>query len=115
MALFSHPMPELPDVTLYVEHLERLLKGRVLRKVRLASPFVLRSVTPPLASIEGRALRGVTRLGKRLVFFFEMEEGDADLFLVLHLMVSGRLKWTPAPAPIPKKIGLLSLDFDAGS
>jgi formamidopyrimidine-DNA glycosylase len=108
-------MPELPDVVVYAEHLERRLRGETLRKVRLASPFVLRSVAPPLAAIEGRALRVVSRLGKRLVFSFEREEGDAELFLVLHLMVSGRLKWTPAPAPIPKKIGLLSLDFDAGS
>ncbi|HEY3349226.1 MAG TPA: DNA-formamidopyrimidine glycosylase family protein [Thermoanaerobaculia bacterium] len=108
-------MPELPDVVVYAEHLERRLKGQTLQKVRLASPFVLRSVAPPLAAIEGRVLRGVSRLGKRLVFFLEGEEGDAELFLVLHLMVSGRLKWTPAPAPIPKKIGLLSLDFDSGS
>lgn len=106
-------MPELPDVTVYVGHLERLLKGATLRNVRLASPFVLRSVAPPLTSIEGRALRGVSRLGKRLVFSFEGEEGD--LFLVLHLMVSGRLRWRDADAPIPKKIGLLSLLFDHGT
>ncbi len=103
-------MPELPDVTVYVEHLERLLKGETLRQVRLASPFVLRSVQPPLKSVEGRALRGVFRLGKRLVFFLE-----GDFFLVLHLMVAGRLKWRSALSPIPKKIGLLALDFDAGS
>ena len=118
-------MPELPDVTVYVEHLERLLKGETLRKVRLASPFVLRSVAPPLGAVEGRALRGVSRLGKRLVFSFESEEGDpnrecdpdGDLFLVLHLMVAGRLRWRAgdAPPPIPKKIGLLSLDFAHGS
>jgi len=108
-------MPELPDVVVYAEHLERRLKGETLRKVRLASPFVLRSVDPPLKAVEGRALREVSRLGKRLVFSFEGEEGGAELFLVLHLMVSGRLKWTPALAPIPKKIGLLSLDFDAAS
>ena len=115
-------MPELPDVVVYAEHLERRLKGETLRKVRLASPFVLRSVAPPLASIEGRALRGVSRLGKRLVFSFEGEEGDlqgrsAELFLVLHLMVAGRLAWRAGetPIPIPKKIGLLSLDFDSGS
>ena len=108
-------MPELPDVTVYVEHLERRLKGAALRKVRLASPFVLRSVEPPTSALEGRALRGVSRLGKRLVFSFEGKEGGPDLFLVLHLMIAGRLKWTTAPAPIPKKIGLLSLDFDSGS
>ena len=116
-------MPELPDVVVYAEHLERLLNGAVLRKVRLASPFVLRSVTPPLSAIEGCAVRGVSRLGKRLVFFFKGEEGDSneerdgDLFLVLHLMIAGRLQWKagPGPVPIPKKIGLLSLLFDHGT
>jgi formamidopyrimidine-DNA glycosylase len=115
-------MPELPDIVVYAEHLERLLKGETLRKVRLASPFVLRSVTPPLARLEGRSLRAVSRLGKRLVFLFEGEEGNAqgpsrELFLVLHLMVAGRLRWKTAGAPIliPEKIGLLSLDFDQGS
>ena len=103
-------MPELPDVTLYVEHLERRLQREVLRKVRLASPFVLRSVTPPVQTVEGKRLMGVSRLGKRIVFSFE-----EDLFLVLHLMISGRLKWRAAFAPIPKKIGLLSLDFERGS
>ena len=114
-------MPELPDVIVYAEHLERLLKGKTLRKVRLASPFVLRSVAPPLASIEGRALRGVSRLGKRLVFSFEGEEGDrrpARSFSWSCISwSSGRLRWRAgdAPVPIPKKIGLLSLLFDHGT
>ena len=103
-------MPELPDVTLYVEHLESLLKGDVLRKVRLASPFVLRSVQPPLRQVEGRRLAAVSRLGKRLVFSFE-----EDLFLILHLMIAGRLRWREAAAAIPKKLGLLAMDFDAGT
>jgi formamidopyrimidine-DNA glycosylase len=110
-------VPELPDVALYVEHLERRLMGATLRRVRLASPFVLRSVTPPIGALEGRVIRGVSRLGKRLVFSLERREGAPDLFLVLHLMIAGRLKWSAgdAPAPIPKKIGLLALDFDSGS
>jgi formamidopyrimidine-DNA glycosylase len=110
-------VPELPDVTVYVEHLERLLKGATLRKVRLASPFVLRSVAPPTSALEGRAVRGVSRLGKRIVFLFERKEGGDELFLVLHLMVAGRLRWKAgdAAAPIPKKIGLLSLLFDHGT
>ena len=118
-------MPELPDVVVYAEHLERLLKGETLRKLRLASPFVLRSVTPPPSVLEGRALREVSRLGKRLVISFEGEEGDSDqkrgpgggLFLVVHLMIAGRLRWRAgdAPLPIPKKIGLLSLLFDHGT
>lgn len=103
-------MPELPDVTIYLEHLDRLVTGEILRKVRLASPFVMRSVEPPLKDIEGRTLEAVSRLGKRLVFTFE-----ESLLLVLHLMISGRLRWREAGAPIPKKIGLLALDFDPGS
>jgi len=103
-------MPELPDVTVYVEHLQRLVRGEILRKVRLASPFVLRSVEPTPGVLEGRELRAVSRLGKRLVFSFE-----ENLFLVVHLMIAGRLRWREAGAPIPKKVGLLSLDFDPGS
>jgi formamidopyrimidine-DNA glycosylase len=103
-------MPELPDVAVYVEHLERLVKGETLRKVRLASPFVLRSVAPSPGVLEGRPLRTVSRLGKRLVFSFE-----GNLFFVVHLMIAGRLRWRETGAPIPKKLGLLALDFDAGT
>jgi len=110
MALFSHRMPELPDVTVYVEHLERLLRGGTLRKIRLASPFVLRSVAPPLRDVEGRRLMAVSRLGKRLVFTFE-----ENFFLVLHLMIAGRLRWKAPGAPIPKRLGLLAMDFDEGT
>src|ERR1039457_6557978 len=70
IGLFSHRMPELPDVTVYMEHLDRLVRGEILRKVRLASPFVVRSVQPPIQNVEGRRLLEVTRLGKRLVFSF---------------------------------------------
>jgi hypothetical protein len=77
IGLFSHRMPELPDVTVYTEHLDRLVRGEILRKVRLASPFVVRSVQPPIQNVEGRRLLAVTRLGKRLVFSFE-----ENLFLV---------------------------------
>ena len=78
-------MPELPDIELYVEHLARRLSGRVLERVRVASPFLLRTVAPPLSSAEGRAVRGVRRLGKRVVL--ELEDGP---FLTVHLMVAGR-------------------------
>src|ERR1019366_7897871 len=110
IGLFSHRMPELPDVTVYMEHLDRLVRGEILRKVRLASPFVVRSVQPPIQNVEGRRLLEVTRLGKRLVFSFE-----ENLFLVLHLMIAGRLKWKAPGAPIPRKLGLLAQDFDAGT
>ena len=106
-------MPELPDVSLYVEHLERRVKGGTLERVRLASPFVLRSFDPPLSAAEGRAVNGVSRLGKRIVFAL-----DGDLHLVLHLMIAGRLLWKErggAPVPIPKKVGLAAFDFDRGT
>jgi formamidopyrimidine-DNA glycosylase len=95
-------VPELPDVALYVEHLTRRLEGRTLEKVRVASPFFLRTVTPPLALDEGRTIRGFRRLGKRIVF--ELEGGP---FIAVHLMIAGRFHWKDAVrAPVPKKIGL---------
>ena len=99
-------MPELPDVELYVEHLTRRLSGRTLERVRVASPFLLRTVSPPLSDAEGRTIRGFRRLGKRVVF--ELEEGP---FLVVHLMVAGRFHWKDASrAPVPKKVGLAAFD-----
>jgi formamidopyrimidine-DNA glycosylase len=103
-------MPELPDITVYVEHLEDLLKGVTLGAIRLASPFLLRSVTPPLALFEGKAVTGVVRRGKRIVFAFE-----GGPLLSLHLMVAGRLHWKAAGAPIPKSNGLMAMDFAAGT
>ena len=103
-------MPELPDVTLYVESLERHLAGQRLERLRIASPFLLRSVAPPPGAAEGRLLTGVERLGKRVVLAFE-----GELFLVLHLMIAGRLRWRKAGAPIPKRRGLAALDFAPGT
>ncbi|MBV8199969.1 MAG: formamidopyrimidine-DNA glycosylase, partial [Acidobacteria bacterium] len=103
-------MPELPDVTLYVERLAALLAGETLRQVRLASPFLLRSVEPPLASAAGRRVEGVRRLGKRIVLAL-----DVELFLVLHLMVAGRLRWRPPAAAIPGRNGLAAFDFSRGT
>jgi len=79
-------MPELPDVTVYIESLERHIAGQRLEKVGLASPFLLRSVDPPLAAIHGRTVQGLRRIGKRIVVDF----GDG-LFAVIHLMIAGRL------------------------
>jgi formamidopyrimidine-DNA glycosylase len=99
-------VPELPDVELYVEHLTRRLSGRTLERVRIASPFLLRTVAPPLSDTEGRTIRGFRRLGKRVVF--ELEDGP---FLVVHLMVAGRFRWKDASrAPVPKKVGLAAFD-----
>jgi len=103
-------MPELPDLTIYVEALERRVMGTPLRRIRLGNPFVLRSVDPPIAEAEGRTVTGVRRLGKRIVIALE-----PDLFLVVHLMIAGRLRWRPAATGLPKGRGLAALDFDAGT
>ena len=104
-------MPELPDVTVYVERVADRVVGHTLDKVRLASPFLLRSVDPPLAAVDGKHVTGIERLGKRIVFVLE-----DDLFLVLHLMVAGRLKWELGRgAKIPGKVGLAAFDFSSGT
>jgi formamidopyrimidine-DNA glycosylase len=103
-------MPELPDISLYLHALSSRVIGRTLQRVRLASPFLLRSVAPPLSAIEGRVVAGLERLGKRIVFGF-----DEEYYLVLHLMISGRLRWKPAGAKIPGRLGLAALDFDDGT
>jgi formamidopyrimidine-DNA glycosylase len=103
-------MPELPDVAVYLEALERRILGAHLERVRLASPFVLRSFDPPLRAAEGRAVRALRRLGKRIAIAL-----DGDLFLVLHLMIAGRLHWRPAGAKVPGKLGLAAFDFSTGT
>jgi formamidopyrimidine-DNA glycosylase len=103
-------VPELPDVTVYVERLRESVGGRVLRRVRIASPFLLRSVDPPISAAEGRSILGVERLGKRIVLSLE-----GDLFLVLHLMIAGRLRWRPPRAALQRKLGLAAFDFDHGT
>jgi formamidopyrimidine-DNA glycosylase len=106
-------MPELPDIELYLAALRPRLLGERLVRVRLGSPFVLRSVQPPIATAEGREVVGLRRLGKRIVLALA-----GDLFLVLHLMVSGRLKWrdlATGPLAIPRKNGLLAFDFTSGT
>ncbi|MGE5097789.1 MAG: Fpg/Nei family DNA glycosylase [Betaproteobacteria bacterium] len=105
-------MPELPDVTVYAEGLERHVVGRPLERVRLLSPFLLRSVDPPLDAVTGREVRGVRRIGKRLVLAF-----DEGLFLVMHLMIAGRLRWRgPAQKPgVAGKSLLASFHFPNGT
>ena len=103
-------MPELPDVTVYVEALRERLDGARLARLRLATPFVLRSVDPPPGEVAGRAVVGVRRLGKRVVIALEGER-----FVVIHLMIAGRLHWKPAGARIPGKIGVAALDFSTGT
>jgi len=103
-------MPELPDVLLYLQALEPRVVGQPLQQVRLASPFLLRSVTPPLQAAEGRRVVALRRLGKRLVFQLE-----GVLFLVIHLMIAGRFRWREPNAGIPGKVGLAAFDFPNGS
>ena len=103
-------MPELPDIVLYIRALESRLVGARLERVRLASPFLLRSVDPPLETVAGRTVRSLRRLGKRIVLEFE-----GGLFLVLHLMIAGRLHWREAGARIPGKVGLAAFDFETGT
>jgi formamidopyrimidine-DNA glycosylase len=103
-------MPELPDILVYVESLARRVVGARLERVRLASPFVLRTVAPPLAEAEGRRIVAVRRLGKRVVLALEDE-----LYLVLHLMIAGRLRWLEAGAKPPARITLASFEFSTGT
>jgi len=100
-------VPELPDVVVYIEHLGTRLTGRTLTRLRLLNPFVLRSVNPPIASAEGKRVLGLRRIGKRIVF--ELESG---LFLVLHLMIAGRLRWLASGAKPPGRISLAVFEFD---
>jgi formamidopyrimidine-DNA glycosylase len=103
-------MPELPDVEIYREALQRYLLGRRLEKLRLVSPFVLRSVDPPAEVLEGLEVVGIRRIGKRLVLGFE-----GDLFLVVHLMIAGRLRWRARGAKPPGRRGLAAFDFPDGT
>jgi formamidopyrimidine-DNA glycosylase len=103
-------VPEYPDLTVYCEALEALYVGHPLARVRLASPFLLRTHEPPLSAVHGSVLGRVSRLGKRIVLHFERE-----LSLVIHLMIAGRLRDKPLGAPIPGKVGLAAFDFDQRS
>jgi formamidopyrimidine-DNA glycosylase len=103
-------VPELPDVTVYVEALERHVRGRVLERARLASVSLLRSVDPPLSAAEGRRVARASRLGKRIVLSLE-----GELHLVFHLMIAGRLRWKRRGAPIPAKRAHAAFDFENGT
>jgi formamidopyrimidine-DNA glycosylase len=102
-------MPELPDVTVYVERAQERLQGQVLRSIKLLNPFLLRTAVPPIADVHGKHVLGVQRLGKRVVLALE-----GELFLVMHLMVAGRLRWLAPQAKLPGKLALAVLQFDAG-
>ncbi|HYV35011.1 MAG TPA: DNA-formamidopyrimidine glycosylase family protein [Gemmataceae bacterium] len=103
-------MPELPDITVYIERLRPRIQGQTLQRVQIVSPFLLRTFDPPLDAVEGRQIKNLTRLGKRIVWHFE-----DDLFLILHLMIAGRLHWKPPEAKLPGKIGLAAFRFATGT
>ena len=103
-------MPELPDIELYLHALRPRVVDEVLNEVRLVSPFLLRSVDPPVEEVAGKRIIDLRRLGKRIVFVLER-----DLFIVLHLMIAGRLRWKAAGAKIPGRLGLAAFDFDGGT
>src|ERR1041384_289116 len=102
-------MPELPDITVYIEALERRILGRPVERIALRSAFVLRTVEPPITEAEGRTVAGLRRLGKRIV----LDLGDG-LFLAIHLMIAGRLRWLARGAKGPGRITLASFDFPGG-
>ena len=102
-------MPELPDLTVYLEALDARIRGRRLLRVRIAHPFVLRSALPPIATAEGRRVEGLRRLGKRIVLALA-----GDLYLILHLMVAGRLRWLQGKARPPARITLATFEFEHG-
>ena len=103
-------MPELPDIALYLGALAPMVVGSRLERLRIASPFLLRTAEPPVADLAGRQVVAVRRIGKRIVLAF-----DGDTFVVLHLMIAGRLHWKPAGAPIPRRAGLAAFDFPNGT
>jgi len=103
-------VPELPDVELYLFALRPRIVGNTIERVRLATPFLLRSVDPPLEAATGRTVTGLRRIGKRIVW-----EIEGKLFLVFHLMIAGRFKWREAGIAVPRKVGLAAFDFLGGT
>ena len=103
-------MPELPDILLYIHALRPRVVGQRITGIRLASPFLLRSIDPPLSEFERRTVVDLHRLGKRIAF-----EVEGDLFLIFHLMIAGRFRWKEPRTKIPGKVGLFALDFEHGT
>jgi formamidopyrimidine-DNA glycosylase len=103
-------MPELPDLTVYLDFLESHIVGHTLQRIRVSSPFVLRTADPPLKAVEGKRVLGTRRLGKRLIWQLEDE-----LFVIIHLMIAGRFRWREPGAAITAKIGLAAFDFAEGT
>lgn len=103
-------MPELPDIVVYIEALERRIVGQALEQIRVASPFLLRTAWPPIHSVDGKKVRGLRRMGKRICIGL-----DEDLWLILHLMIAGRLHWRKKGAAVSRPRGLAAFDFTNGT
>ena len=103
-------MPELPDITVYVECIAAKVGGRAIERARISSPFVVRSVDPPIREVEGKTVREVRRIGKRIAIGL-----DDDLWIVIHLMIAGRFRWLKPGAKIPGRLGLAAFDFENGT
>jgi formamidopyrimidine-DNA glycosylase len=103
-------MPEFPDIIVYIEALEARILNEPIRRIRIGSPFIVRSFDPPIAEAQGKRVSGLRRLGKRIVL-----ELDGDLFLIFHLMIAGRLHWKPLGAKLARKYGLAAFDFPRGT
>jgi formamidopyrimidine-DNA glycosylase len=103
-------VPELPDITVYIEALERRIQGTTVKRIRIASPFLLRTAVPPLSSVEGKQVTALRRLGKRICIGVE-----GDLWLVLHLMIAGRLHWYTDNAKALKSRGVATFEFSSGT
>src|SRR4051812_14406078 len=103
-------MPELPDIIVYVEALEKRLLGQPLQRIRISSPFLLRTFSPPLDSVAGKRVIAIRRVGKRIAFGLE-----TDLWLVIHLMIAGRLHWREPGAKLAGKINIAAFDFPNGT
>jgi formamidopyrimidine-DNA glycosylase len=103
-------VPELPDIVVYIEALTPRVVGQPLEQLRIGNPFVMRSIEPPPAELQGRRVTGLRRMGKRIAFAFE-----EDLFMVVHLMIAGRFRWRDRGAAIPGKVGLAAFDFPTGT
>ena len=103
-------MPELPDITIYVESLDARITGQRLENIRLGNPFILRTFDPPLSEVIGKKVRSIERMGKRIILAFE-----EDLFIVIHLMIAGRFQWKKPKVKIPGRVAHAAFDFPDGT
>src|SRR5437764_9704280 len=103
-------MPELPDITIYIEHLQSRIVGKSLERIRIISPFLLHSFDPPITEAEHKKVTGLLRIGKQIIW--ELED---DLFLIIHLMIAGRFRWKNVGTKVNRKFGLAAFDFSGGT